>query len=114
VAAKRLYRIRFHNEGRLFELYARQVTQGTLFGFVEIADLVWGSRSEVIIDPSEQELRNELANATRVHVPIHAIVRIDEVEKAGSGKIIALPPRDSAERSVPIYTPRPGPSKPKA
>ena len=48
VPNKKLYRVRFLNEGRIFELYAREVGQGLLFGFVEIADLVWGSKSEVI------------------------------------------------------------------
>jgi hypothetical protein len=108
---KKMYRVRFQNEGRIFEIYAREVTQGTLFGFVEIAELVWGTRSSVIIDPSEQELRNEFAGVTRVHVPMHAVVRIDEVEKGGTGKILALPGAAGAKSGTssptPIYTPPP-------
>lgn len=111
-AKKKTYRVRFQNEGRIFEIYAREVTQGTLFGFVEIADLVWGTKSSVIIDPSEQELRNEFAGVTRIHVPMHALVRIDEVEKGGTGKILALPGAAGGAKSgssspVPIYTPSP-------
>lgn len=111
-AKKKTYRVRFVNEGRIFEIYAREVGQGTLFGFVEIADLVWGTKSSVIIDPSEQELRNEFAGVTRIHVPMHALVRIDEVEKGGAGKIIALPGAAGAKSGgssspVPIYTPSP-------
>lgn len=104
---KKLYRVRFLNEGRIFELYAREVGQGMLFGFVEIADLVWGSKSEVIIDPGEQELRNEFNGVNRLHVPMHAMVRIDEVEKGGSAKIIPLPTTaaKSPASPVPIYTP---------
>jgi len=111
VAAKRVYRIRFQSEGKLVELYARQVTQGALFGFVEVAQLVWGSRSEVIIDPSEQELRNEFEGVQRIHVPLHAVVRIDEVEKGGTAKVVALPA--GGERPAvpfPLYGPGgPGP-----
>jgi hypothetical protein len=105
---RKLYRVRFLNEGRIFELYAREVGQGLLFGFVEIADLVWGSKSEVIIDPGEQELRNEFNGVNRLHVPMHAMVRIDEVDKGGSAKIIPLPggaTAKSATPQVPIYTP---------
>lgn len=107
VASKKLYRVRFLNEGRIFELYAREVGQGMLFGFVEVADLVWGSKSEVIIDPGEQELRNEFNGVDRLHVPMHAIVRIDEVEKGGSAKIIALhsATAKTAPAGVPFYTP---------
>lgn len=105
---RKLYRVRFLNEGRIFELYAREVGQGLLFGFVEIADLVWGSKSEVIIDPGEQELRNEFNGVNRLHVPMHAMVRVDEVDKGGSAKIIPLPggaTAKSATPQVPIYTP---------
>lgn len=114
MAGKTIYRVRFLNEGRVFELYAREVTQGSLFGFVEISQLLWGKKSEVIIDPSEQDLRNEFAGVNRIHVPMHAVVRIDEVEKGGSGRI--LPLRRGAEEprpGVPIYTPGgAGPRKP--
>lgn len=114
---RKLYRVRFLNEGRIFELYAREVGQGLLFGFVEIADLVWGSKSEVIIDPGEQELRNEFAGVERLHVPMHAMVRIDEVDKGGSAKIIPLPGGAAAKSGtppVPLYGPGGGaPVKPK-
>lgn len=105
---KRIYRVRFMNEGRIFELYARNVTQGTLFGFIEIAELLWGRKSEVIVDPSEQELKNEFAGVNRVHVPLHAVIRIDEVEKTGTAKIIPLSGSGEAtpRPGVPIYTPR--------
>lgn len=115
MAAKKTYRIRFLNEGKIFELYARQVTQGSLFGFVEVSQLVWGKRSEVIIDPSEQDLRNEFAGVSAVQIPIHSVVRIDEVEKGGSGKIIALAGGAEKPLGVPIYTPSgtgPGKSRP--
>jgi hypothetical protein len=116
VAAKKFYRIRFANEGKVFELYARQVTQGSLFGFIEISQLAWGKRSEVIIDPSEQDLRNEFSGVSVVHVPMHAVVRIDEVEKSGSGKIISLSgPGEKTPASFPFYTPTgagPGKSRP--
>jgi hypothetical protein len=106
MAQKKLHRIRFMNEGKIFELYARQVMQGALFGFVEISEIVWGKKSDVIIDPSEQELRNEFAGVTSVQVPIHAVVRIDDVEKGAGGKIISI--SGGAEKpaaGVPIYTP---------
>ena len=116
VTPKKLYRVRFLNEGRIFELYAREVGQGMLFGFVEVADIVWGSKSEVIIDPGEQELRNEFNGVSRLHVPMHAMVRIDEVDKSGSAKIIPLPggAARTPATAVPVYTPGgPAPVKPR-
>jgi len=41
-----MFKIVFLNQGNVVELYARQVVQGSLFGFIEIEDLVFGARSE--------------------------------------------------------------------
>ena len=101
-----VYRVRFINEGKIFELYAKSVGQGALFGFVEIAELVWGRKSDIIVDPTEQDLKNEFDGVQRIHVPMHAVVRIDEVEKSGGGKIISLNAADkNSTTGVPIYTP---------
>ena len=80
----------FVNQGKVYELYARKVSHGSLFGFIEVERLVWGKKSEVIVDPSEQELKNEFAGVKRTFIPLHSIVRIDEVEKPGAAKILPL------------------------
>ncbi len=110
-----IYRVRFMNAGKIFELYAKEVTQGTLFGFVEISGLLWGRKSDLIVDPTEQDLKNEFAGVSRVHVPMHSMIRVDEVEKGGGGKIISMNREDaSAAPTIPIYTPGDaGPTKSK-
>jgi hypothetical protein len=88
--AEKVYKVRFINEGKVFELYARSVSSSSMFGFVEVEKLVWGKRSEVIVDPSEQDLKNEFAGVKRTFIPMHAVIRIDEVEKSGAAKILPL------------------------
>nr|HPK65544.1 DUF1820 family protein [Thermoanaerobaculia bacterium] len=44
-----IYKVIFHNQGQVVELYARQVTQGGLFGFVEVEGLIFGGRSQVVV-----------------------------------------------------------------
>lgn len=102
-----IYRVQFMNAGKIFELYAKQVTQGELFGFVEISGLLWGRKSDLIVDPTEQDLKNEFNGVTRIQVPLHSVVRVDEVEKSGGGKIISLKGGDesAASSGIPIYTP---------
>ncbi|MEE9266734.1 MAG: DUF1820 family protein, partial [Gammaproteobacteria bacterium] len=80
---KHTYRIVFHNQGKLYELYARHVSHGDMYGFVEVADIIFGERTEMIVDPSEERLKSEFAGVKRTFVPIHAVVRIDEVDKEG-------------------------------
>lgn len=84
---KTIYRVSFVNQGEVYEIYANNVSQGGLFGFVEIEGLVFGERSKLLIDSSEERLKTEFEGVTRFFVPLHSILRIDEVEKAGRGRI---------------------------
>ena len=82
-----IYRVLFHNQGQIYELYARSIYQSDLYGFVEVEDYTFGSRSQMLIDPSEDKLRNEFEGVQRSFIPLHSIVRIEEVEKEGTAKI---------------------------
>jgi hypothetical protein len=83
-----IYRIRFHNQGEVYELYARKVSQSALYAFVEVEDILFGERSRVVVDPSEERLKSEFAGVKRVSIPVGSVVRIDEVEKEGVAKIL--------------------------
>ena len=84
-----IYRVRFLSQGEVYELYARNVSQGGLLGFVEIEELVFGERSKLLIDSSEERLKTEFEGVTRIYVPLHSVLRIDQVEKVGRGRITA-------------------------
>ena len=47
---------------------------------------MFGNRSKMLIDPAEDRLRSEFEGVQRSYIPMHAIVRIDEVEKEGVAK----------------------------
>ncbi len=104
---KRIYRVSFVNEGKVYEVYAKSVSQGSLFGFVEIEGLLFGERSTVVVDPTEESLKIEFAGVERTYVPLHSIVRIDEVEKRGSARIHSIEDGEGKVRTLgkPIYTP---------
>lgn len=84
---KSIYRILFINQGKLYELYARGIYQAELYGFIEIEELLFGERSSVLVNPAEERLQSEFAGVRRTFVPLHYIVRIDEVEREGISKI---------------------------
>ena len=86
----RIHKITFINQGKIYELYAETVRQADLYGFIEIEGLIFGETSSVVIDPSEEKLKNEFSGVSRSLVPIHAVIRIDEVEKQGQSKILEL------------------------
>lgn len=102
-----IYRISFFQQGQVYEVFARQVSQGGLLGFVEIEDLLFGERSKVVVDPSEERLKSEFEGVRRIYVPMHAVIRIDEVERQGASRISE--PKKGGDRvtpfPMPMYTP---------
>lgn len=87
MGAKRIYRVSFLQQGKVYELFVEGVDQGSLLGFVEIEGLLFGERSQVVLDPSEERLKTEFAGVRRVYLPLHSVLRIDEVEKQGTSRI---------------------------
>ncbi len=82
-----VFRITFMSQGKVYEIYAKGVSQGGLFGFIEVEELIFGERSKLVIDSSEETLKTEFEGVQRTYIPLHSILRIDEVEKAGHGRI---------------------------
>jgi len=85
--AKAIYRVIFQNQGNIYELYARKVGQSALYSFVEIEDIIFGERSNMLVDPTEERLKAEFSGVNRTLIPMQAIVRVDEVSKEGVNKI---------------------------
>ena len=105
MATKRLYKIIFVSQGKVYEVYARNVSHGALFGFIEVEKLVFGERSSVVVDPSEEKIKSEFSGVERTYLPMHAIIRIDEVKNQGTSKISKLEGDNVTQFPVPIYTP---------
>jgi len=104
---RRLFRIAFFNQGQLYEMYARNVTQGGLLGFVEVEGLVFGEKTRVVVDPTEERLRAEFEGVKRSYVPMHSVVRIDEVERQGPSRISESTAKGDkvAPFPMPVYNP---------
>jgi len=101
---KVLYRVRFISQDKVYEIYAREVYQGDLYGFVVIEQLVFDTNKTVVVDPGEEKLKTEFEGVTQTIIPMHSIIRIDEVEKRGTAKVIELK-GNVAQFPSPIYTP---------
>ena len=82
-----IYKITFLNKGKVYEVFAKQVYQSDLYGFVEVEDYMFDAKTQVVVDPSEEKLKAEFNGVKRSFIPIQAIIRIDEVEKSGVSKI---------------------------
>jgi hypothetical protein len=89
---KTRFRVHFINQGKVYELFARDVYQEQLYGFVTIEGLLFGERSQVVVDPGEERLRHEFEGVQRFHVPLHAVIRVDEVAEVGTARIRDMTP----------------------
>jgi hypothetical protein len=106
-----LYKVVFHAQGKIYEIYARKVGHGSLFGFVEVEELIFGERSAVVVDPSEEKIKAEFEGVKRTFLPLHSVIRIDEVRKQGVSKISAADGSNVTQFPYPVFPP--GESGPK-
>ena len=106
MAISHIFRIMFVNQGKVYEIYARRVSHGELFGFIEVEELVFGERATVVVDPAEERIKGEFEGVKRTYLPLHSILRIDEVKKQGVSKITALEgaAANVAQFPVPMYS----------
>lgn len=100
-----VFKIVFLNQGKIYEIYAKSVSHGDLFGFLAVEDLVFGERSAVVVDPAEERIKSEFAGVRRSYIPLHAVLRVDEVEKHGVCKISAAEGGNVAQFPSPVYAP---------
>ena len=73
-----IYKILFHNQGKVYEIYAKNVHHSAMFGFIEIEKLLFGEKTSVVVDPTEENLKNEFNGVERTYIPMHSIIRIDD------------------------------------
>lgn len=83
---KVLYKVIFLNHGKVYELYADGVTSSGLYGFIEISGLQF-SEEGVVIDPTEDRIREEFADSEVLHIPMHSVLRVEQVKTRGQNKI---------------------------
>ena len=105
MSSKPIYKIIFMNQGKVFEIYAKSISHGGIFGFIEIEELIFGTRSSVVVDPSEEKIQSEFSGVNRTYIPMHSIIRIDEVEKHGTSKVTNAESGNIAQFPMPMYAP---------
>jgi Uncharacterized protein conserved in bacteria len=102
MAKNPIYKVIFYNQNQVYEVYARAIYQSDMYGFIELEEFVFGERSQVLVDPAEEKLKSEFAAVKRSYIPLHAIIRIDEVEKEGAVRVTEV---KSGEKVTPIPFP---------
>lgn len=110
---KKIFRIQFSSQGKVYEIYARRVDTSLIHGFVEVEEILFGERTTLVVDPAEEQIKLEFNGVGKTHIPFHAVIRIDEVEREGTGKILhlATPSDPHPIAPLPFLQPGKGPDK---
>lgn len=101
-----MYRVSFINQDKMYEVFVKHVYQSDIWGFIQLEGFVFGQKSELLVDPGEEKVKQLFDGVKNSFIPTQAIVRIDEVEKIGVAKVsdakgsvshfpLSTPPRKS-------------------
>lgn len=82
-----IFKVIFLNQGEVFEIFAKSIFQSELWGFLEVEEIIFGERNQIVVDPSEERLKTQFEGVVRSYIPLQAIIRIDEVERLGVATI---------------------------
>lgn len=83
-----IYRVIFTQNETPYEIYAKYLTEESLMGFIEVEELIFhDAKSTVLVDPTEEKMRAEFKGVKRSYIPMHTILRIDELVKEDAARI---------------------------
>ncbi len=100
--ARPLFKVTFASLGKVYELYARRVASGELWGFVEVSELEFDVRDGVVVDPTEDQLRAEFANTRALHLPVSSVLRVEEVLQKGPSAVRDATSGDTVVTAFPL------------
>lgn len=96
---EKLFRIAFLNHGKVYELFCTGVCSSGLFGFVEVSGLEFEDTDSLVVDPTEEKMRDEFDEVEILHLPMHSVLRVEQVKKKGPA---VIRDRESGEKVTPF------------
>lgn len=90
MSAEPLYKIVFRQHDKVCTLYSRYISEESLMGFIELDEITFSDNtSGIVIDTAEEKLKEEFSGVKRCYLPMHSILRIDEVAAIGAASVVA-------------------------
>ena len=102
MAKGKLYRVAFLNQGKVYELFCGGVCTSGLLGFIEVSGLMFAEKDSLVVDPTEEKMRDEFDGVEVLHLPMHSVLRVEEVRKKGQA---IIRDRESGEKVTPFPIP---------
>ncbi len=96
---EKLYRIAFLNHGKVYEIFCSGVCTSGLMGFIEASGLQFEDKDSLVVDPTEEKMRDEFDGVEILHLPMHSVLRVEQVKKKGPA---IIRDRESGEKVTPF------------
>ena len=96
---EKLFRIAFLNHGKVYELFCSGVCTSGLLGFIEVSGLEFDDQDSLVVDPTEEKMRDEFDGVEILHLPMHSVLRVEQVRKKGPA---IIRDRESGEKVTPF------------
>ena len=106
---EKLFRVAFLNQGKVYELFCTGVCTSDLLGFVEVSGLMLEGKDSLVVDPTEEKMRDEFDGVEVLHLPMHSVLRVEQVKKKGQA---VIRDRESGEKVTPFPVQPGGRSRP--
>ena len=66
MAKKGIYKVVFVQLGEVYEIYAEAIYQSDMYGFIEVEEYLFDQNSKIVVDTSEEKLKNEFKGVQRL------------------------------------------------
>src|SRR3990167_8304805 len=78
-----LYRVIFAQDDQIYEVFGRGISDESLMGFLEVDELIFTNQDQELgVDLSEERLQTEFMDVRRTYIPLHLILRVDEMVRS--------------------------------
>ena len=64
---KKIYKIIFIQLGEIYEIFAKQIFQSDMYGFLEVEEFIFTNDDQLVVDPSSEKLKTEF-NLSLIHI----------------------------------------------
>lgn len=92
------YRVHFTWKEKEYQLIARSLDLTHPY-FVSIKDLLFPKGKNLIIDPSEDDVRKTFSETNHVMIPLQSVSMIEELADNGSSKVMPFGVVDEEEQN---------------
>ena len=100
-----LYKVKFIQQEVVVELIAKYISEESLMGFIEIEDIIFPGSGEPFA--TDEKYREEFFGIERCYLPLHTLLRIDELSTATEKVVGEVKYKKNNVRRIPLRNPPP-------